>query len=66
MNKKTRKKLQELLIEISKITKAEKTFYDIRVEGDYISINNNYWEVPKRKQVCFHSFDAGQIWTDLE
>lgn len=66
MKKNNRQKLQELLIEISKIAKAEKTFYDIRVQEDYLSINNNYWEVPKKKQVCFHSFDAGQTWIDLQ
>lgn len=65
MTKKNKEKLKEILIELTKIAKKEKTTLDIRAEDAYVTVNNNYWEVPKKSRINFHSFDGGQTWTDM-
>lgn len=65
MKKKNEERVKELLLELEKIAREEKTFFDIRVQKNYATINNNYWEVSARKAVDFHTLDGGRTWTSL-
>lgn len=65
MTRKNEDRVKELLLELEKIAREEKTFFDIRVQKNYATVNNNYWEVSARKAIDFHTLDRGKTWTSL-
>lgn len=66
MNKANKEKLQDLLTQIAQLaTKTKEQSLSIFIKGSYISVNNNYWELRKSKQIESFSTDRGKTWTDL-
>lgn len=65
MNKKTENRIKEILVELGEIATKEKCTISIYVKKGYVSANNNYWDLSKRKGFEFWSEDKGATWTSL-
>lgn len=66
MKKENQEKLHILLQQIAEIMKEEKDDYlAVSINGEYITMNNRYWDKKKTKQIHEFSEDRGKTWTDM-
>ena len=66
MNQKTENRLKELVAEIGDIAKKEKCYIAVCAQkSGFASVNNNHWELPKKKGFDFWTNDRGKTWTSL-
>lgn len=66
MKKINKDKLQNLLTQLSQLAKEGKEDYlSVCISGDYITVNNSYWQEKPIKQLSMFSSDRGETWTDM-
>lgn len=65
MTKNNENRVKEILIELAKIAKKEKTIMSIYINQDnHISINNDHWD-KESGGFDFFSTDRGKTWTRI-